>query len=120
MRLSRVSFVSGLAIGYVLGARAGRERYEQIKRLAKMAADSPAIQQTAGALQAQASNTAAAARSKAAAGVRKGAARVTRRHPQAGPGSPASGNGSGAQAAGSGPGSFIPVNGKFGEHGLMD
>jgi hypothetical protein len=31
MRL-RVVLLSGMAIGYVLGARAGRERYEQIQR----------------------------------------------------------------------------------------
>ena len=28
-----VRLVLGIAVGYVLGARAGRERYEQIKRL---------------------------------------------------------------------------------------
>ena len=119
MRLPRVTFVCGLAIGYVLGAQAGRERYEQLKRLAKKAAENPAMQQTAGALQAQASATAAAARSKAAAGVRKGAARVGRRRPQ-GPGAATSENGSSGQSTGADQGSFIPVNGKFGEHGLME
>ena len=29
MRLYRITFFGGLAIGYVLGAQAGRERYEQ-------------------------------------------------------------------------------------------
>jgi hypothetical protein len=50
----RIGFVAGLAAGFVLGARAGRERYEQIKKLARRAAESPAVQQAAGALQAQA------------------------------------------------------------------
>ena len=113
MRVSRITFVFGLAIGYVLGARAGRERYEQLKRLAKTAAESPAMQQTAGALQAQASAAAAAARSKAAAGVRQGAARVVGRRPT-------SGNGSGDQSAGSDQDSFVPMNGKFGEHGPIE
>ena len=35
----------GIAIGYVLGARAGRERYEQIKRGAVAARQHPAIAQ---------------------------------------------------------------------------
>lgn len=30
----KCGFVLGLAIGYVLGTRAGRERYEQIKKVA--------------------------------------------------------------------------------------
>ena len=117
MSLSRISFVCGLAIGYVLGAQAGRERYEQLKRLAKRAAESPAMQQTAGALQAQASATAAAARRKAAAGMRQGAAKVSRRQ---GSGPSGSGNGSGGRSANSDQGSFIPVNGKLGEHDLME
>lgn len=31
----KLAFVLGAAVGYVLGARAGRERYEQIKRRAE-------------------------------------------------------------------------------------
>jgi hypothetical protein len=37
----------GGAIGYVLGARAGRERYEQIKRWASEARKHPAVAQLA-------------------------------------------------------------------------
>ncbi|WP_436788394.1 YtxH domain-containing protein [Yinghuangia sp. YIM S10712] len=29
---TRITFVTGLAVGYVLGAKAGRERYEQIRK----------------------------------------------------------------------------------------
>ena len=84
MRFYRISFLGGLAIGYVLGAQAGRERYEQLKQLARKAAESPAMQQTAGALQAQATATAKTAKDKATTGMRKrrlqgqpaGAARV--------------------------------------------
>jgi hypothetical protein len=54
MTRHRIAFVTGLAAGFVLGARAGRERYEQIKKLARRTADSPAAQQAAGVLQAQA------------------------------------------------------------------
>ena len=32
--MGRVAFVAGAAVGYVLGARAGRRRYEQIKAAA--------------------------------------------------------------------------------------
>jgi membrane protein DedA with SNARE-associated domain len=35
----------GAAVGYVLGARAGRERYEQIKRWAVEAKKHPAVAQ---------------------------------------------------------------------------
>ena len=79
MRFYRITFIGGLAIGYVLGAQAGRERYEQLKRLARKAAESPAMQQTAGALQAQATATAKTAKEKAAIGVRKSASKVTKR-----------------------------------------
>lgn len=61
----RVAFFAGLAVGFVIGARAGRERYEQLKKLARQAADSPAVQQAAGAAQAQAAGLARSARDKA-------------------------------------------------------
>jgi hypothetical protein len=35
----------GLAIGYVLGARAGREKYEQLKRQAAKVAERPEVKQ---------------------------------------------------------------------------
>ena len=50
-----VRLVLGIAVGYVLGARAGRERYEQIKRLTSKATDNPAVQGLGGFLQAKAS-----------------------------------------------------------------
>lgn len=62
----RVTFAAGVAVGYVLGARAGRERYEQIKRAAQRLADSPAVQAAAGVVQQQAAGLAGAAREKAA------------------------------------------------------
>jgi len=49
-----MAFVVGLGVGFVLGARAGRERYEQMVKATRKAADSPAVQQAAGAIQAQA------------------------------------------------------------------
>lgn len=52
----RITFVAGLAIGYVLGAKAGRARYEQLARTARKVADSPVVQEVAGLVGAQVSN----------------------------------------------------------------
>jgi hypothetical protein len=60
----RAMFFVGLAVGFVLGTRAGRERYEQMKTLARRATDNPAVQQAAGAAAAQASNLAKTATDK--------------------------------------------------------
>ncbi len=60
----RMPFVMGLAVGYVLGSRAGRERYEQIKRTAQRVADNPRVQEAAGVVGAQVSKAGETARSK--------------------------------------------------------
>jgi len=49
----RLPFLLGIAIGYVLGTRAGRERYEDIVATARRVAGSQTVQSTAGVLQAQ-------------------------------------------------------------------
>ncbi len=72
----RIVFIVGLGIGYVLGTRAGRERYEQLRTLARKTADSPAVQQAAGALQAQAAGYAKSARGKLADGAGAAKAKV--------------------------------------------
>lgn len=41
----KLLFVVGLGVGYVLGTRAGRERYEQIARAAERVWNQPAVQQ---------------------------------------------------------------------------
>ncbi|WP_330457702.1 YtxH domain-containing protein [Streptomyces sp. NBC_00820] len=43
----RLTFVAGLALGYVLGTKAGRERYEQLKKCARQVAQNPAVRNTA-------------------------------------------------------------------------
>ena len=43
----RVTFIAGFAVGFIAGARAGRERYEQIKAAGQKVAQSPAVQQAA-------------------------------------------------------------------------
>ncbi|GAB3205093.1 hypothetical protein ACQEU5_02485 [Marinactinospora thermotolerans] len=52
----RITFIAGLAVGYVLGAKAGKERYEQLARAARRIADNPTVQETAGLVGAQVSN----------------------------------------------------------------
>jgi hypothetical protein len=59
----------GGAIGYVLGARAGRERYEQIRRLAAEVRKHPAVSQLAD----EAVGVVDAGRYVAAAGLSAGA-----------------------------------------------
>jgi hypothetical protein len=51
---NKLLFVTGIGIGYVFGTRAGRERYEQIRRTAAKVKENPTFQEAAGALQAQA------------------------------------------------------------------
>ena len=50
----KFTFAVGFASGYVLGAKAGRERYEQISRTMRGLSENPAVQSAAGVLQAQA------------------------------------------------------------------
>jgi hypothetical protein len=52
----KMTFAVGFAAGYVLGAKAGRERYEQISRAVRGLSESPTVQSAAGVLQAQASS----------------------------------------------------------------
>lgn len=47
-------FLAGLGVGYVLGSRAGRERYEQLVAGLRRVKDSPTVQEAAGVVQAQA------------------------------------------------------------------
>lgn len=46
-------FLLGAAVGYVLGARAGHERYEQLRRTYQRVADHPAVQGAAGVVRAR-------------------------------------------------------------------
>jgi hypothetical protein len=61
----RVTFVAGFAAGYVLGARAGRERYEQMKKLSQRAAGNPVVQKAAGTVSAKAAELGKTAKDKA-------------------------------------------------------
>ncbi len=60
--MKKLTLLAGVAVGYVLGTRAGRERYEQIKAGANRLAQNPKVQAAAGKAQdavAQQASTAA-------------------------------------------------------------
>src|SRR5450432_1642310 len=77
----KVTFVAGFAAGFVVGARAGRERYVQLKKLTRAEADSPAAQQAVAAVQAKAASTATTARHKMAGQLQEGMASAMGRVP---------------------------------------
>ncbi len=66
MRLYRISFVAGLAAGFVAGTRAGRERYDQIVQFVKQAREHPAVQQATSTATTQASSLLSTAGQKVA------------------------------------------------------
>jgi hypothetical protein len=74
----RVALFTGMAIGYVLGARAGRERYEQISSAYKALRESQPAQQLSAKAGDSASKATHALREKASAGVSKGAEKLRR------------------------------------------
>ncbi|MFI6283234.1 YtxH domain-containing protein [Streptomyces sp. NPDC051018] len=43
----KLTFVVGLALGYVIGTRAGRERYEQMKKSVRQISQNPAVRNAA-------------------------------------------------------------------------
>jgi hypothetical protein len=63
-----LKFLLGAAVGYVLGARAGRERYEQLLRTYQRVADHPAVQGAAGVVRARVEETMNGGRRKTEAG----------------------------------------------------
>lgn len=64
--MKKVSVLVVGAVGYVLGSRAGRERYEQIKRQATKAWNKPVVQDAAGNVEQAVKNTASDVGSKIA------------------------------------------------------
>ena len=63
---ARITFLTGFAVGFVAGARAGRERYEQMVKFARKAAENPTVQQVTRAAGAKATELSKAAGQKAA------------------------------------------------------
>ncbi|QMU69635.1 YtxH domain-containing protein [Streptacidiphilus sp. P02-A3a] len=42
--MHKPTFIAGLAVGYVLGTKAGNERYEQIRKASQAIVQAPAVQ----------------------------------------------------------------------------
>jgi hypothetical protein len=61
----RITFLAGLAVGFVAGARAGRERYEQLVKLGRKAVEHPVVQQATQTAAAKATELSKAAGQKA-------------------------------------------------------
>ncbi|WP_241037606.1 hypothetical protein [Blastococcus litoris] len=62
--VAKLSFLAGFGAGYVLGSKAGRERYEQIRRGWEQAKDDPRLQSIAGVAQAKADDALSSLRAK--------------------------------------------------------
>lgn len=60
----KLTLAIGFAIGYVLGSKAGRQRYDEIMRTTRKVLDSPSVQGAAGMLQAQAEDALHAVRGR--------------------------------------------------------
>ena len=63
---SKATFLTGFATGSVLGSRAGRARYEQIRQATRAFMANPTVQSTASTLQHQAGDALTTAKDKAA------------------------------------------------------
>ena len=66
--MANLSFIVGFGAGYVLGAKAGTERYEQIRRAWEQAKDNPQLQGLAGMAQARADGVLNSARARVGLG----------------------------------------------------
>ena len=62
----KATFLAGLAVGFVAGARAGRERYEQMLKAGRKVAENPTIQKATQAAGTKATELTKAAKDKAA------------------------------------------------------
>lgn len=60
----KLLFLGGLAVGFVLGTRAGREKYEELVQTARKIKDSPTVQEAAGVVQEQATRLYSEGKSK--------------------------------------------------------
>jgi hypothetical protein len=62
----RVTFLAGLAVGFIVGARAGRERYEQMVKAGRKVVENPSVQKATRAAGDKATELTKVAKDKAA------------------------------------------------------
>jgi len=60
--MRKTTLLTGLAAGYVLGTKAGRERYDQIVRAFRQVRQNPKVQRTTNQVQSQAGDLASTAK----------------------------------------------------------
>jgi hypothetical protein len=70
----KATFLAGVAVGYVAGARAGRARYDQLMRYAHQIAAHPKVQQATSTVQTKATELTKTAAAKAPEAARNAAA----------------------------------------------
>src|SRR3954451_23153979 len=79
----RIIFIAGAAVGYVLGARAGRRRYEQIKAAGERLWNDEKVQtrvdQVVGSVQGFVKDKAPDVQDAVVGGAKKGVSQVTKR-----------------------------------------
>ncbi|WP_193106849.1 hypothetical protein [Brachybacterium sp. FME24] len=63
--MKKFIFLTGLAIGFVVGSRTGRGPYESLERTARQVADDPEVQRRAAQAKGVAQDTAASVKEKA-------------------------------------------------------
>src|SRR6266700_1889831 len=76
MGFQRAVFAVGVAVGFLAGSRAGRERYDQIVKYAKKAVQSPPAQRAGRAISGKATDLAKAGAAKAASLSKSAAAKA--------------------------------------------
>ena len=81
----KILFVAGLGVGYVLGTRAGRQRYEQIKAVASKMWNAPVVQRRVDDVQEFVKDKAPEVAEFVADGAKKVVAQVAGKKPAAEP-----------------------------------
>ena len=78
----KATFVAGFAVGFIAGARAGRERYDQIVKYSKQVAQHPAVQKATSTVAAKATELGKTAAAKAPDLAKTAAATVSEQVPK--------------------------------------
>jgi hypothetical protein len=60
----KMMFLAGLGAGFVLGSRAGRDKYEELVQTARKVRENPTVQEAAGVVQEQANKIASVGKEK--------------------------------------------------------
>ena len=76
MRYHRAVFAAGVAVGFVAGSRAGRERYDQIVKYTRKAIQSPPARRASQAVSGKATELSKSATAKAASLTKSAASRA--------------------------------------------